>query len=655
VIVAQAIAKRWGPQLLFEGLHWQIQPRRRYGLVGPNGAGKTTLLRILVGELPPDGGSVLRPRGVTIGYLPQDVERLGDGSVLGAVLGGLPGWTQAKANLAAVHGRLSSDHSEAALVALERAQEAYETAGGDAVEVRAKQALGGLGFTREAQEQPAAVLSGGWKMRAALARLLVLRPDVLLLDEPTNHLDFESLAWFEGFLEDYEGAVVAVSHDRYFLNRMPTHVVELTKKGVHEYPGGYDDFIEGRAERLAQLQARKAQVDRQRAHLQSFVDRFRAKASKAKQAQSRMKMLAKLENVELDDGQGTIGLRLAEPARTAKAVIETEHVRKSWGETKVYDDLGLTIWRGDKVALVGPNGAGKSTLLKVLAGVTEIQGGEVRLGGGVQREWYAQHQLETLDPASTVYESARRAAKDETVPIIRKTLGALGFSGQAVDKRVAVLSGGEKARVALACMALRAPNVLLLDEPTNHLDLTSREVLEDALTHFPGTVVIVSHDRYFINAVATKVLEVLPGGQVTEFQGDYDAYLYRKAGGDPALIEALLRGEQPDDKADPSAAKQDDRSRKREEAERRQELSRRVKPLRERLTSVEGEVAAHEKRLHQIAEAQLDPNLYADGERVRALATEQAELQRAVTAAMDQWESLSLRIEAIEAEVNGGA
>jgi ATP-binding cassette subfamily F protein 3 len=276
------------------------------------------------------------------------------------------------------------------------------------------------------------------------------------------------------------------------------------------------------------------------------------------------------------------------------------------------------------------------------------------LGGGVQREWYAQHQLETLDPTSTVYESARRAAKDETVPIIRKTLGALGFSGQSVDKRVAVLSGGEKARVALACMTLRGPNVLLLDEPTNHLDLTSREVLEDALANFAGTVVIVSHDRYFINAVATKVLEVLPGGQVTEFQGDYDAYLYRKAGGDPALIEALLRGEQPDDKPETGAPRQDERTRKREEAEKRQELSRRVKPLRERLTAVEAEVAAHEKRLQQIAEAQLDPNLYADGERVRALATEQAELQRAVTVAMDQWESLSLRIEAIEAEVNGG-
>jgi ATP-binding cassette subfamily F protein 3 len=486
------------------------------------------------------------------------------------------------------------------------------------------------------------------------ARLLVMRPDVLLLDEPTNHLDFESLAWFEGFIEAYEGAVIAVSHDRYFLNRVPTHIAELTKKGIVEYPGGYDEFLEGRAIRRDQQEAKKAGVDRQRAHLQSFVDRFKAKASKAKQAQSRMKMLAKLEHVEVDDTTGGIGFRFAEPGRTGKEVLSAHHVQKSYGDNVVYTDLNLTMWRGDRIALVGVNGAGKSTLLKVLAGMTEIQGGEVRIGAGVKIDYYAQHQLDVLDAGSTVYEEARRAAGDSTVPMVRKVLGGFGFSGHMVDKRVGVLSGGERARVALARMVLRAPNVLLLDEPTNHLDLTSREVLEDALSNFAGTVVIVSHDRYFINAVATKILEVQPGGLVTPYLGDYDAYLYRKAGGDPDVIEQLLRGDVPDreDKAGEgtAATREQEKQRKREEAEKRNELGRKVKPLRDRLEQLEKEIARHEARLQAILQAQMDPALYEDGAKVQALSIEQADLRKAVEEAMGKWEELALRIEGVEGQ-----
>ncbi len=657
MISAQGIAKQFGPQVLFEGLHWQLQPRRRYGLVGPNGAGKTTLLRILSGELPPDQGSVLRPKTVRIGYLPQEVDSLGDGSVLHVVLTGMPGWLQARDTLDELHQKMASDHdfasSDAALRALERAQSSYERLGGDGLEVAAKAALGGLGFDHKAMAGPADDLSGGWRMRAALARLLVARPDVLLLDEPTNHLDFESLSWFEDFLLAYEGAVIAVSHDRYFLNRVPTHTVELTRQGIHEYPGGYDAFVEGRAARLEQLEAKKDRIDRQRAHLQSFVERFRAKASKANQAQSRLKMLAKLEHVEVDSGQQTLQLRLPEPARTGKEVICAVGVRKSWGDKLIYPSLDLTVWRGDKVALVGVNGAGKSTLLKVLAGITDIQGGQVRLGSGVRLDYYAQHQLDVLDATSTVYQEARRAAGDETVPVVRKILGCLGFSGQSVEKKIAVLSGGEKARVALARMVLRAPNVLLLDEPTNHLDLTSREVLEDALVEFQGTVVIVSHDRYFINAVATKILEVTPGGEVTTYLGDYDAYLYRKAGGDPEVIEQLLRGETPTESKTAAALppRLDEKQRKREEAEKRNEISRRVKPLRQRLVELEAQIAQREARLQEIATEQMNPALYEDGGRVRDLQIEGAGLQNQVNELMSKWEELALRVEAIEGEL----
>jgi ATP-binding cassette subfamily F protein 3 len=668
MIQVQGVAKSFGPQTLFESVQWQILPRRRYGLVGPNGAGKTTLLRILAGELTADAGAISRPKNLQVGYLPQDVEDVGQGSVLQAVLAGIPGWLAARIRLREVQQRMADDHgyaaSEQALGDLDRAQLAFDAAGGDDLEFRAQQVLGGLGFSNEAQHSDVRKLSGGWRMRVALAKLLVQRPDCLLLDEPTNHLDFEALAWFEDFLEEYEGAIIAVSHDRYFLNRLPTHIVELTKKGLHEYVGGYDDFLEGRDARLTGQLAQKAKVDRQRAHLESFVRRFAAKASKAKQAQSRVKALARLENVDVDvPGQQTVLLKFPEPTRTGKEVLALEHIRKSWGDKEVYSDLSLTIWRGDKVALVGPNGAGKSTLLKILAGVTDIQGGEARLGAGVVRDWYAQHQLETLHAGSTIYEEARRAAGDQTVPLIRSILGSLGFSGQAVDKRVGVLSGGEKARVALARMVLRNPNLLLLDEPTNHLDLKTREVLEQALADFPGTVVIVSHDRYFINAVATQILEVQPGGQVTRFDGDYDAYLYRRSGGDPEAIERLLRGDvqfereaagamldRPGQEGD-KGPKLDEKARKRIEAEQRQEIHRRTKDLRKRLTDCETRIEQGEQRLAAILLLQADPGLYDDSAKVRTLLLEQAELRKRVDEDMTEWERVSLRIEAIESEV----
>ena len=665
----QGLAKQYGPQVLFENVHWQILPRRRYGLVGPNGAGKTTLLRIICGEVQADLGAVQRPKAMRIGYLPQDVEDVGIGPVLHAVLDSIPGWRAAKDRVAQVHDRMAHDHawagSEEGLAALDKAMVAFELTGGDDLEVRAQTVLGGLGFLREDLWAEVTRLSGGWRMRVALAKLLVQAPEVLLLDEPTNHLDLESLAWFEEFLEDYTGAVVAVSHDRYFLNRIPTHVVELGKKGTVVYVGGYEAFLEGRQERLDQQQAAKAKVDRQRAHLQAFVDRFRAKASKAKQAQSRLKMLQRLENVEVDGpGQQRIGFGFAEASRTAKEVLRLEHVRKSWGDNVVYTDCSMTIWRGDKVALVGPNGAGKSTLLKILAGATDTQGGLIQIGSGVVREHYTQHQLESLDPSRSVYEEARAAALDRTVPMVRSVLGGLGFSGQSVEKRIAVLSGGEKARVALARLVLRAPNVLLLDEPTNHLDLTTREVLENALSEFEGTVVIVSHDRYFINAVATRILEVEPGGKTTLWDGDYDAWLYRKAGGDPAELERLLGGGVVERAAGQAqmhveavdagqGTRAEDKQRKRDEAEKRQELAKRTKDLRKRLNDTEADIARCEARLTEIGHLQADPALYADGERVRLMLIEQAELKRKVDEAMGQWEELSLRIEGIEEAVLG--
>ena len=672
----QNIEKRFGPQALFSGLSWHIKRSMRYGLVGPNGAGKTTLLKILIGELSADEGAVVKGKGVTIGYLAQEVDPFTAGTVQQSVLEGVPGYGHARDRVTTVQERMVTDHafarSEEGLKELGRAIDQFEAKGGEGLLDRAREALGGLGFSREQMTEPASALSGGWLMRAALARLLVMQPDVLLLDEPTNHLDLEALAWFESFLENYPGAVVAVSHDRFFLDRMPNRIADLTRSGVNLYVGGYEDYLVGREQRIALQVAEKVRVDRKRAHLESFVQRFRAKASKAKQAQARVKQLEKLKDVQVDSEAKGIGFSFPAAGRTGQEVFSVEHVRKVYdtdhGPLEVYSDLNLRIARGTKVALVGPNGAGKSTLLKILANATDIQAGVVRRGANVRLEYFAQHQLEALDRRLTVYQEASRASGSDTVTMVRNVLGSLLFQGKTVDKTVAVLSGGERARLALAKMVLRGPSCMLLDEPTNHLDLQSREVLEDAISRFDGTAVLVSHDRYFINAVATHVLEVLPGGKTTMYEGDYDAYLYRKSGGDPKLIEALLRGETVDlsaaaepvvvaasgvvaGDAGDGLSRAELKDRKRAEATRRSELSRRTKPLKQRLSALETEIAAWEARLAEIQAAQLDPSLYEDALRVRALTEEFGRLTAQVEDAMGQWEALAMRIEAVEEEL----
>jgi len=447
---------------------------------------------------------------------------------------------------------------------------------------------------------------------------------------------------------------------------MPKSIAELGPSGITLYPGGYDDFIEGRSERRELLVKAKAKVDRERAHLERFVERFRAKATKAKQAQSRMKALAKLEHIEIPPESSGIRFRFPEPARSGHEVFSLERAHKAWGDNVVFPSLDLGIHRGDRIALVGPNGAGKSTLLKMLAGVTDIQGGTRRVGSNVRSDYFAQHQVAALRADKTVYEEAKAAATGETQAMIRSILGAFLFSGGDADKKVGVLSGGEKARLALAKMVLRAPNVLLLDEPTNHLDLTSREVLENALESFKGTIVVVSHDRYFINAVTNKILEILPGGWATPFIGDYDAYLYRKAGGDPDLLDALLRSDENAASqavltaAQPTPSRRDEardedlrKARKREEAERRNAFSRAAKPLKDKLAALEAQIARNEARLKEIegryatmhlAEAALTPA------ELRTLGEEESTLRAEVDTAMHKWEDYALRVEHLEEE-----
>jgi ATP-binding cassette subfamily F protein 3 len=642
VIQLEGVSKAYGDRVLFRDITWQLGGRERIGLVGPNGIGKTTLCRILAGLDAPDRGRVSRARGTTVGYLPQEAAGEVGGSVLGEVLSGFPEVWELERQLDALAARLDAA-DEALTVRYGDLQHRFEALGGYRLETEARVVLSGLGFRDVDLARPLQEFSGGWRMRAALARLLLQRPALLLLDEPTNHLDLESLAWLESYLDGYDGSVTVVSHDRYFLNRMVTTVAELSPAGLELYPGDYDDYLAQRAARQALLEARARNQAKRVAEIERFIERFRYKATKARQVQSRIKMLDRLDRLEVDGPARQIRFTFPVPPRTGRHVVHLRGIAKAYGPKVVYAGVDLDLERGDRVALVGPNGAGKSTLLRILAGVLPPDAGDRVLGAHVTAHYYAQHQLDALDPARTVLEEMEAAAPDTDRTRLRTLLGAFLFSGDTVEKRVAILSGGEKARLALARMLVRPAPFLCLDEPTNHLDLASRAILEDALAEFPGTMVFISHDRYFINRLATKVVEVRGGRLVTHLGGydDYHAAITRPpaAPAGPAPLAAP---------PEPAAAPPADRMRAPERSRRRPRVDPAVRELRGRLDRLETEIHAIEARLAELGRTLADPALYADGERARAVALERQQAEKQVAWLLHEWESLSEALAAHE-------
>ena len=655
------VEKRFGHQLLFSDLTWHVRRGERIGLVGPNGAGKTTLLRIMAAEVEPDLGQVVRSRGVRLGLLDQEPEFTGEFSVLEEVRRASPERLAIEEEIEALEGRLG----EAAPALLERygeLQDRFEAMGGYSAEADARRVLCGLGFTDAELADPASRFSGGWRMRIALARLLLTRPDVLLLDEPTNHLDLESIVWLEDQLRMWEGAVITVSHDRYHLNRNCERIADLGPCGVTVYVGGYDRFCEQRDEARALLQKKWAQQQQEIAKTERFVERFRYKASKAAAVQSRVKQLEKLDRIEIaSSAKAMRGFRFPQPGRSGRIVMEMTAASKAYGDNVVYSGLDLTIERGWRIALVGVNGAGKTTLLRLVAGVLELDTGERKPGHNVNIGYFAQHQLEDLNPALSVMQEMEAVADIQTWPMVRGLLGAFLFSGGDVDKPVGVLSGGEKARLALCKLLLRPVAMLLMDEPTSHLDLESRSSLEDALQRYEGTMVVVSHDRYFINAVCTHVLEVERGG-VRWFPGTYDDYLWKKAEEERAAAADQAAGEERllrtsaglKARAAPTDRPiEDARARKRREAEERNRIYKATRALRAQLSEVEAEIEAGEARVAEIDADLADPANYqaAAGERARALNQERKAVQERVAASYTRWEQLE---EAI-AEASEGA
>ena len=653
MIQLERINRQFGPRVLFDELTWMIPAGARLGLVGPNGAGKTTLLRILTGAEEPDGGTVHRPRSLEIGYLPQEVETLHGGSVLAVVMDGFGEVTRLEAEMEDLERQMAGLPEDDPRVAslTERYGDLrlqFEQLDGHRVEARAKTILSGLGIATDTFHAALETLSGGWRMRVALARLLLASPGLLLLDEPTNHLDLQAIAWLEEFLRSYEGAFVVVSHDRYLLNRMVDGVVELERGGLTQFVGNYDNYLKQKETRRQALEKAAKQQARELARAERFIERFRYKDSKAKQVQSRVKALSKVERLETDAQLKTIRFGFPPAPRSGDIVVRAEELHQSYGEHVVFRDMNLLLQRGDRVALVGPNGAGKSTLLKLLAGRLQVDRGKLELGHKVITRYYAQHQLDELDPAATVLEEMERVAEPGERLRLRKLLGSFLFAGEDVDKSVRVLSGGEKARLALAKLLVRPANLLLLDEPTNHLDLRSREVLEAALDEYAGTLVVISHDRYFINRVATSVGEV-GNGKLELLPGDYDGYV--------EWSRRRNAAKEPDGELSQSSddARQGRRDARRQEAQERNRVYRERKLIEEGLAPVESKIAEAEALVRELETLQADPEVYADPDRAGEVGRRKAAAESSLERLYAEWESLASRLHQHSAEDEGHA
>jgi ATP-binding cassette subfamily F protein 3 len=645
------LSKGYGEQVLFTNVSFNVGARDRIAIIGPNGSGKTTIFEIITGNVIPDSGSVAMRKDVTVGYASQEITPYTRDKLLDHV-------TQASTRLLGIEHRIrilqealagdSEDEDPNQLLKeLGELQHKYETAGGYNIVHEAEVVLSGLGFKEKDFQRPLSEFSGGWLMRVALAKLLILNPDMLLLDEPTNHLDLESCIWFEDYLKSYQGAVMVTSHDRAFLNRVAKKIIAIETDDVIFYHGTYDDFIFAREQDLKNREATARRQDIKIKKEMRFIDKFRYKATKASQVQSRLKALAKIERVSVPRATSKIHFSFPDPVRSGDEVISLKHILKSYDGNVVYKDLNLSLQRNDRVALVGSNGAGKTTLLKILAGVLPFESGERKLGANVSTAYYAQYQLELLIQENTVLDEIRRVAPEESEQRLRALLGTFLFSGDDAYKKVAVLSGGEKSRLSIAKMLLRPANFLLMDEPTNHLDINSREMLADALDAYHGTLCFITHDRTLIREIANKIIEIR-NGQPVVYSGNYDEYLAWKEENDRNGKDENSESESRSSNG--LSPKDLQRQRKSAEGELRNKYYRESSPLKKRIAEIEIELTKLEVEYKDLERYFSNPEAYGDAGEIKTATRRHQELKKIIPRLTEEWERLSVEAEQKKAE-----
>ena len=638
MIQLSSAGKRYGHKLLFEAADWLLTPHDRVGLVGANGTGKSTLLKILGGLESLDYGSISNAKGISAGYLPQDGLALSGRSVFAecmTVFDDLRALEREMEELTASMAELDHASPEYAQVAdrYHRIEHEFQTHDGYAIEAKVGTVLTGLGFHTDDWNRDTDEFSGGWQMRIALAKLLLQQPNLLLLDEPTNHLDLEARNWLEEYLADYPHAFVLISHDRYFLDVTVNKIVEIWNKRIHFYSGNYDKYLAQKTQRQEQLEAAYRNQRERIEQLEAFINRFRYQATKAKQVQSRIKELEKMERIEIPPEERTIHFSFPQPKASGRIVAEFAGVAKSYGEKEVFRDVSFMIERGDRIALVGVNGAGKSTLIKLLANEERLTKGEYRLGHNAQADYFAQDQYKVLNPDARILDDLGALSPRSTETELRSLLGCFLFSADDVFKRIGVLSGGERNRYALLRMLLHPANFLLLDEPTNHLDMRAKDVLLRALSDYTGTVVFVSHDRYFIDKLATRVFEI-GESRVEVYPGNYEDYLWRKQGGAEALQKTVA--------ASPLAARPTNGNQVGADSASAESRSKRLNPIKrkqltERFAEVEQEISGLEAAIAD-CEAALQTFVSAEETQrlTQKLAAHKADLQKRLT----EWEEL---------------
>jgi ATP-binding cassette subfamily F protein 3 len=652
MIQLSSLSKSFGDRVLLDSVNWQIGDGERVGLSGPNGAGKTTLLRMLAGLDEPDTGSVIKPFGLTIGYLPQDGLTHGGRSLLEEAGLAFKPLLDMRSEISALEERLGDDtlpESEhvAMLGRYSELQEEFRRLEGYSIDLKINTVLRGLGFSADDLHEPSETFSGGWQMRIALAKLLLTRPGLLLLDEPTNHLDLEARNWLEEYLAAYPHAVILVSHDRFFLDAVVTRITEIGLRKLTDYVGNYSGYLKERDARMERLRQQKRDQDDEIARMEAFINRFRYQATKAAQVQSRIKMLEKIVPIEIPPERKRVHFSFPACAKSGRTVLDLRSISKAYGARRVFDGVDLHIERGDRIALIGPNGAGKSTLMRMLSGVEAPDRGTRTEGHQVVMQYFAQDEATRLDPALTVYQTLAGDAPLHMVPNIRNILGGFLFSGDDVDKPVRVLSGGERTRLAVARMLLRPSNTLLLDEPTNHLDLDSKDVLLEALEDFGGTLIFVSHDRYFVDRLATKVIEI-GSGKALVYPGNYEEFLWSRKQRELAAATQPV----PDPpRPKPAAAKQptgravaadppisyEERKRQEAQARRRRKTE---DTRRKRLEDLEARIADREQAIKDIETSMARPGFYDDREAARPLIDRHQALMWEVGDLMNQWEAL---------------